>query len=183
MSKRKAISVSLAKIDYNHGEPHLYIIADCPRDYKLVHMGVTVWAMENSEWKDQYYTLDSLVVDKEDIVLNLPLSVLEGAHSPAIYHVHLQAVRNDGEREIHDELLLSDVHGVYRSMLDNILQSTECSGISNDVIKEYLILHAHQQALFNKDIYVAKDMFKLLHKLPCGNKYVNNTNCGCYDRH
>jgi hypothetical protein len=91
MSKRKAISVSLAKIDYNHGKPHLYMIADCPRGYVLTHMGITVSAFIDNKWEDQHYTVDDWVDGHNDIVLNVPLSILEGANSPAIYHIYLQA--------------------------------------------------------------------------------------------
>jgi hypothetical protein len=45
---KKAISVSLAKIDYDFGERYIEIIADCPRDYVFSGLNIDVDKLENN---------------------------------------------------------------------------------------------------------------------------------------
>ena len=82
-----------------------------------------------------------------------------------------------------DHLMLSDIHGVYRHLMNGLLDADKCSGVSDDLIKKYLLLYGHQAALESGDLDIAKDYFKLMHQgfSKCGSTN-NSINCGCHDR-
>jgi hypothetical protein len=54
MSK-KAISISLAKIDYDSGEPYIKVIASCPGGFLFNKMVITVNYVESGKWKKLYF--------------------------------------------------------------------------------------------------------------------------------
>lgn len=190
----KAISVSLAKIDYDFDEPYIKIIADCPSGYRFTNMTITVQMPNGNKWIEKDFDASSLIAGKDDVVLNIPVSVLEGVEGPAMYYIKLVAKLVKGEEqenpceelplEIHTDIYLSDVHGVYRCLLDGLLHADPCEGVSNEVIKNYLILYGHQAALADGDFKNAKELYKLLHN--CFGKCINkertskcNCNAGC----
>lgn len=149
----KAISVSLAKIDYDFDEPYIKIIADCPSGYAFTSMTIVVQMPNGNKWIEKKFDADTLVADKDDVVLNIPVSVLEGVEGPAMYYIQLVANLLDGvesenfcdklPRDIDTDIYLSDVHGVYRCLLDGLLHADPCEGVSNEVIKNYLVLYGH----------------------------------------
>lgn len=186
----KAISISLAKIDYDFDEPYIKIIADCPSGYAFTNMTITVQMPNGNKWIEKDFDASSLVSGKEDVVLNIPVSVLEGVEGPAMYYINLAANLSDGVEsenpceelplEIYTDIYLSDVHGVYRCLLDGLLHADPCEGVSNEVIKNYLILYGHQEALAEGDLKNAKELYKLLHKCfsKCGN-IERTSKCNC----
>lgn len=190
----KAISISLAKIDYDFDNPYIKIIADCPSGYAFTDMTITVQMPNGNQWIEKEFDASSLVAGKEDVVLNIPVSVLEGVKGPAMYYINLVAKLVKGERPenpceelpavIDTDIYLSDVHGVYRCLLDGLLHADPCEGVSNEVIKNYLVLYGHQAALADGDFKNAKELYKLLHN--CFGKCLNkertskcNCNAGC----
>jgi hypothetical protein len=136
MSKRKAISVSLAKIDYNFGRPHLYVLAECPRGYSFCRFVIIAHVLINNKWDKKQYDITNLMEGNDgDIILNIPISILEGiGENPAVYNIIMEAEHED-EREIHDEIFISDVHGVYRNLLNGILEDTTCTALSDELVK------------------------------------------------
>ena len=189
----KAISVSLAKIDYNLGKPHIYILADCPNGYQFCRFDIIVHMYQAGQWIDKQYDVAGLIASKNDVVLDLPVENLSGVSGPSIYRIILEAIDTTTNDEIEDELFLSDVHGLYRNIVNGLTEDLTCNSVPDDIIKQYLILYAHEAALASGDLDVAKDLFKLAHNAfsKCGHslqgdfgcmKPTHTTNCGCYGR-
>ena len=178
----KAISVSLAKIDYDLGEPYIKIIADCPSGYEFTLFHISVHMIENGQWVTKYFDASQVLVGQNGTTMALPVSYLPGVSGPAIYEIELKAEDLTTYEEVFDRLILSDVYYVYRDLLDGLLSSDRCDLLSDELIKKYLILYGHQQAL-QEDLNVAKELFKLLHSnfTKCGNDS-RIVNCGCHDR-
>ena len=183
---KKAISISLAKVDYDLGQPYIKIIADNPHGYQFTQCIIEVHPIIDGEWGEiKRFDISSLLEGREDINMSLPVSALEGASSPAIYDIYLQAEHAKiGKLDpLTDHLMLSDIHGVYRHLMDGLLNTDKCSGVSDDLIKKYLLLYGHQAALESGHLDIAKDYFKLMHQgfSKCGSTN-NSINCGCHDR-
>lgn len=175
----KAISISLAKIDYDAGKPYIKIIADNPMDYIFTKFIITVYLVDGNKYKVKRFDASSTISGQEDIILTLPISILEGIEGPAIYDIQI-ASESDLD-EIQDRLYLSDANYVYRELLDELLSEEKCLDIDDSLIKKYLILYGHQQALQAGDLEVAKELFLLMNKgfSKCGNANVKSINCGC----
>ena len=183
----KAISISLAKVDYDLGQPYIKIIADNPHGYQFTQCIIEVHPIIDGNWGEiKRFDVSSLLEGREDINMVLPVSALEGTSSPAIYDIYLTAEHSSdsGKPVLEDRLYLSDIHGVYRHLMDGLLNTDKCSGVSDDLIKKYLLLYGHQAALESGDLDIAKDYFKLMHQgfSKCGSTN-NSINCGCHDRH
>ena len=178
----KAISVSLAKIDYDLGEPYIKIIADCPSGYEFTLFQISVHMIENGQWVTKYFDASQVLAGQSSTIMALPVSYLPDVAGPAIYEIELKAEDLASYEEVFDKLILSDVYYVYRDLLDGLLSSDRCDPLSDELIKKYLILYGHQQAL-QEDLDVAKELFKLLHNnfTKCGNNS-RIVNCGCHDR-
>ena len=91
-----------------------------------------------------------------------------------------------------DTAVCSDLNFVYQCILGNIVNQTDdCVGVSDDVIRNYLFLYGHVQAMEHRHFETAQEYFKVLvrrfHK--CGSKHdkcacnLNKiqvlTSCGC----
>lgn len=183
---KKAISISLAKVDYDLGQPYIKIIADNPHGYQFTQCVIEVHPIIDGEWGEiKRFDISSLLEGREDINMSLPVSALEGVSGHAIYDIYLKAedVTDHTRDSLTDHLMLSDIHGVYRHLMDGLLSTDKCSGVSDDLIKKYLLIYGHQAALESGDLGIAKDYFKLMHQgfSKCGSTN-NSINCGCYDR-
>jgi hypothetical protein len=89
---KKAISVSLAKIDYDFGKPYSKIIANNPHGYQFTKCIVEVHSITDGKWNDvKRFDISTLFESKNDIALSLPVSSLDGLQDPAIYHLFLTA--------------------------------------------------------------------------------------------
>lgn len=175
----KAISISLAKIDYDAGKPYIKIIADNPMGYVFTKFIITVYLVDGNKYKVKRFDASSTISGQEDIILTLPVSILEGIDGPAIYDI--QMASESALDEIQDRLYLSDANYVYRELLNDLLSEEKCLDIDDSLIKKYLILYGHQQALQAGDLEVAKELFLLMNKgfSKCGNTNVKSVNCGC----
>lgn len=180
----KAISISLAKIDYDLGQPYIKIIADCPYDYTFTGFFITVLIPTEKDWEEYRYDASAVVETQKRIIAPFPVSALSDvADRPAIYQIKLIAEDADG-LQITDELLLSDAHHIYRYLLDHLLNTSTCTEVSDDALQKYLVLYGHEKALQAGDLDVAKDLFKIMHKgfKKCGGFERSSINCGCYDK-
>lgn len=175
----KAISISLAKVDYDAGKPYIKIIADNPTGYVFTKFIITVYLVDGHKYEVKKFDATSTIVGQEDIVLTLPVSALEGIDGPAIYDIEISS--ENSTEEIQDRLYLSDAQYVYRELLNELLSEEKCLDIDDSLIKKYLILYGHQQALQAGDLEVAKELFLLMNKgfSKCGNANVKSVNCGC----
>lgn len=178
----KAISVSLAKIDYDLGQPYIKIIADCPSGYEFTLFHITVHMIQDDKWVTKYFDASQVLAGQDRTTMSFPVSYLPEVSGPAIYEIELKAEEKEEYTEIFDKLILSDVYHTYRNLLDGLLSSDRCDPLSDELIKKYLILYGHQQAL-KQDLDIAKELFKLLHSnfTKCGDNG-RTVNCGCYDR-
>jgi hypothetical protein len=185
MMPNKAISVSLAKIDYDLGKPYIKIIADCPYDHTFVGFFISVLIPTNTDWEEYRYDASMAVAGRKKLIAPyFPVSALPDVNDrPAIYQIRLIAEDSTG-LQIIDDLVLSDVHYIYRYLLDSLLNESTCTEISDDMLQKYLILYGHEKALQAGDIDVAKELFKVMHKgfKKCGSFERSNINCGCHDR-
>lgn len=182
MSK-KAISISLAKVDYDFGEPYIKVIASCPGGFLFNKMIITINYVESGKWKKLYFDVTELleVNQKQDIILNIPVKILGGFSGEAIYEIELGAESDDYTEHIDDYLVLSDVHHVFKCLIDGLLNSDPCSEISDDIIKKYLILYGHQQAMWFKQLDAAKEFYALMTNCfkKCGMPDRIGNDCGC----
>lgn len=185
----KAISVSLAKIDYDCGEPYIHLIASAPYDFVFSGLKITVCTPEK---QDTHWSIidDSELIGKKHIHTRIQLSNLfdKNNYTPSIFKLILSA-EPCGEDNVTEEveprhLWLSDVHGIYKYFIDELMNTNKCTEISNDMIQKYLLLYGHQQALSEYDFSTAMEFFALMHKgfSKCGNYNKLESNCGCYDR-
>ena len=100
----KAISVSLAKIDYDLGQPYIKIIADCPTDYKFNKFILAVHMVSDAEqWTTKLFDASTVIADRDKIELVFPISALEGVSGPAIYDIVIGAIDSNLD-EITDNL-------------------------------------------------------------------------------
>lgn len=178
----KAISVSLAKIDYDLGQPYIKMIADCPSGYEFTLFHISVHMIQDGKWVTKYFDVSPAIAGQDKTAMSFPIHYLPEVSGPAIYELELKAEHLTTYEEIFDKLILSDVYYVYRDLLDGLLSTDRCNPLSDELIKKYLILYGHQQAL-QEDFDVAKELFKLLHSnfTKCGDSS-RTVNCGCHDR-
>lgn len=194
MSK-KAISISLAKVDYNLGKPHIYILADCPRDFEFWRFELVAYMLKAGKWETIHFDLSNQIHGQKGIVLNLPVENLPGVESPAMFRIFLKAAHVSPLEcidDIEDSIILSDIHGVYRNILHELMCDDGCN-VSDEAIKQFLVLYAHEAAMAAGDLDIAQEMFKLAHAnfSKCGSTVDHNcgccqpkiNTCGCHDRH
>jgi len=105
----------------------------------------------DTENNNQMYYLD----DNEDTV---QLYWNGEQENPVIAHPHTCDIN-----DIEDSMVCSDITQVYRCLLDSLLMQKDCcSTISDDLIRNYLILYGHQAALATGDFETAETYFKLM---------------------
>lgn len=193
---KKAISVSLAKVDYDFGERYIEIIADCPRDYVFSGLNIDVDKLENNAFYKLQFTASQLIENRDSIVLHIKTKDLGIEDScPAMFYIILSAspVTID-ETNIDDEnleidpttLVLSDVSFAHEYFMRELLTQNACDPLSDDLIKKYLMLYAHQAAMANMQIDVAKEYYKLICKgfSRCGDNgcsSIKHKSCNCHD--
>lgn len=77
----------------------------------------------------------------------------------------------------------SDTNNTFQYLMDGILNSQNpCTEVSDDIIRNYLILYGHLQALQNGQQSIAEEYFKILAKnfTKCGtNNRMCGNSCGC----
>lgn len=195
MTSTKAITVDLAKIDYNAGEPYLHLNISAPYSYTFSQVHITVCTPKKAE--TYWNVIDNDIIGKKSARTGIKLSDLfeNGDYQYSIFKIYLKAVPSQVatktesleisyESQIERELWVSDVHGIYRFLIDELLNSSDCSDISNEVIQKYLLLYGHQQALSEQDLPTAMEFFTLMHQgfTKCNNFSRTVSNCGCYDK-
>lgn len=184
----KAISVSLAKIDYDLGNPYIKIIADCPTGQQFVLFMITANILDGNTYRQYRYDISSAIKNEQgQIAIMVPINQLKGLNGPGIYEIHLQAEDTTSlQKGEMTTMILSDVTCAYQWMMDDLLASEKCSTVSDSLIQKYLLLYAHEQAMANLRIEEAKEYFKLIHQgfSKCGYN-VSRSQCNCsenYDR-
>lgn len=81
------------------------------------------------------------------------------------------------------EAICSDVSAVYLTMMDGLINEPGCAGIPDDVVRNYLILFAHQEAMRLGHISDAILYFNMINNnfTKCGNfeRSGKGPSCGC----
>lgn len=195
MTNTQAITVDLAKIDYNAGEPYLHLNISAPHSYTFSQVHITVCTPKKEE--TYWNVIDNNIIGQKSARTGIKLSDLfdDGNYQYSIFKIYLKATPSyTAEKaanpeilykpQIERELWVSDVHGVYRFLIDELLNSDDCSDISNEVIQKYLLLYGHQQALSEQDLSTAMEFFTLMHQgfTKCNNFSRTVSNCGCYGK-
>lgn len=198
MSDRN-ISVSLFRVSAD--SKFLDMVFDCPREYHFTYLQLETRTLnDDGKFVSQWFDLSKALFTEETKTkhhwtVRLPLNKI-GINSPAIYIATLKAQYPDWEAietteeiepdEITDEMICSDVNDAYYYLLDNVLNVIDkCSGISDDAIRNYLILYAHIAALQQHDLDVAEVYFKLIinkfEKCPRNGRpdRIHTSSCNC----
>jgi len=132
----KAISVSLAKIDYDFGEPYIHLIASAPNGFAFTYMHITVCTPNKPE--TYWNIVDDSISGQRGLMTRIKLSdFFEDKYEPSIFKVILEVSSidpNNIEEVPARELWLSDVHGIYRYLIDSLMNTDECAGMSDDLI-------------------------------------------------
>ena len=193
----KNITVSIFRISTD--SEFLDMIFECPNDYHFTFLEVEVRLLgKDGKFYSQWFDLSTVLqfgenTDKTKWSIRVPINKL-GINSPGIYIASLKAELNEIEtsdlntiQEINDTMICSDVNNVYHYILDYVLNTeNKCFEVSDDAIRNYLILYGHQQALQQYDLETAEMYFKLIHNHfdKCGNSYrptdrIHNRSCNC----
>lgn len=191
------IEISLCRISADG--MHLDLIFSAPNEYEFTSLSVTTLHLKDGDFVEQHFDIQDIFNPlKSNYVLRIPLEKFGLKDIPAIYQIQLSAykkgVPEGQEPPIYSYATISDVNSVYQSILDDILgMGDRCAGLSDEAIKKYLILYAHQAALYTEDLDEAKMLFKILinnfakcggskRKSNCGTSYNPSyvkSNCGC----
>lgn len=189
------IEISLCRVSAD--SKHLDIIFNAPYDYQFDSLMVTTLHLEKGDFVEQNFDVSDVFEEnpeKRDYILRIPLEKFGLKNIPAIYQVHITAKHKTEDLVTEGFALVSDVNNAYQSILDDILGMGErCAEISNEAIKKYLILYAHQSALYSEHLDEAKMLFKILinnfakcggprRKGNCGTSYNSSyvkSDCGC----
>lgn len=157
---------------------------------KIVDLGELIF---NNDPEDEETT-----VFKHQWVLRIPLNKIFKSENiqPAIYIAYFKVGRiieiGDEEYELDfwDDTEMSsasaaasDVNSIYKVLLDGVIGSNKCE-ITDDVIRNYLILYAHQMAMDLRELDDATMYFKLITNNfnNCGGKFKRNepnNYCSC----
>lgn len=205
---KKAIEIEEMRISSN-GE-HLEFIINCPADYQFTEFTIQVgddddeYSIAESLFYDEE-TGEYLGGEENRFIGQVPVNLF-GVSEPEIYTIHLAAKyklledNTEEELEIEEELnpceetiekfiyadaMISDVSQAYYCLMDDILSlDAKCSDkeTQDRVIRNYLILYAHQEALRLGYIDEATKWFNMIANCftgRCGKSKKRNVNEGC----
>ena len=204
----KAIEIEELRVSSN-GE-HIEFIINCPSDYKFskftvqVYGDTEVYSIAESLFYDEQ---GEYITDTNNRFMGQVPVYLFGVSGPSMYEILIEAYHIDDEEHSEDELVfeesqyqkfppvistvavISDVSNVYACLMDDILSlDVKCvdKTIQDRVIRNYLILYAHEQALRLNLVDEAYRWFKILKNCfsPCNNnqccdKAPSINDCGC----
>ena len=179
------ITVKLFKVSQE--SVYLDVIAECLCGYifNKIEVGIRTYDHYGNALSENQYSLTDAILSEYDgnqtseISARIPLSEFfgEGGVQPAIYTLTLGCIQNiiDDETNIsqsiedteqHDTTVYtSDINGAFQYIMDNILNlENSCTPISDEAIRNYLILYGHLQALENGQQSIAEEYFKILVK-------------------
>lgn len=154
---------------------------------------------EYREYSREYtFTSDRTILAGEQFALahSGTKYISEGTPSLLIGFTCVESVETDpcnkDPEEIETTAICSDVGPVYRCILDGVLNSacaTDCSTgtVSDDVIRNYLVLYGHTAAMQSGDLETAELYFRMLTTCfnlckpccSCGKKPKIINSCGC----
>lgn len=157
---------------------YLDLIATSPKDSKFTTIEIETRYLNGNSFASKLYVIN-LTEEQQvtgELKVRIPVyNVNKGitVNLPMIYKITLKAVDLEGN-EIKESGLASDVTRIYQDILDNVLSlSGDCTKVSDEAIRKYMILYGHLSAMVAGDIDIAEMYFKIL---------INNFNkCGTRD--
>ena len=206
---KNRISIDLFRVSSD--SQYLDLIFQCPSassstSESSIYMNKFQLEVRDGEGNSQRFDLSDALFAGEgkksaeertyDWTVRIPLYKL-GIDYPAIYIATLGCaveVEEDEEPVTIPEAtaICSDVNFVYQCLLDQVIESCDvCSRgnqVSDDAIRNYLILYGHQAAMFRRDLDVAERYFRILSrcfdncndkKKCCGGTPKVKSDCGC----
>ena len=202
---KKAIEISVLRVSSNG--KYIEFIINCPEDFYFTDFTVNVYeGNDKYSLKDclfivpEDYEGEDPVVEDEDGNTYWNKHYYSGQFkledidviTPEMFEIHLEAHHNEEceEEEPHykgaleETIYISDVSHVYSCLMDDILNlgTSLCkdSDQQDDVIRNYLILYAHQEAMKLRELSDAKKYFNLLQKCftSCNTKNSGCSTCG-----
>ena len=216
---KKAIEISVLRVSSNG--KYIEFIINCPKDYFFTDFVVNVYGGDDKySLKDclflvpEDYEGEDPTVEGEDGNLYWDKHYYSGQFKledidvtkPEMFEIQLEAEHNPNcdEQEPHykgtleETVYISDVSNVYSCLMNDILSlgAELCNNteVQDRVIRNYLILYAHQEAMKLRELQEAKKYFSLLTKCftncnktynrcsACGNDNYSTykpSNCGC----
>lgn len=185
------IQIGLFRVSFD--SKFLDLMTECPKGMFFTYAQVEVRCYRDGKWGSEFFIFDGNILgeEKQQIIARIPLSNLfKESIVPAMYILTLHAAEENhiGEEDekdytIEDVAICSDVNDVFYYILDNIKDLDEdCEGISDDSIRNYLILYGHYAAMSQKDFDTAEEYFKILVNkfVKCGQGKRDCANsCGC----
>lgn len=190
MVSNLANSVSLFRVSAD--SKFLDLMIDSPRNYYLNYFVLNVWLPSSDstisfDLSDAtFYDANNQWIQQNHWVIRIPLEDL-AINDPAMYYATLKAEYDDGTTPagtydpLITELVASDVNYAYECMLKNILSLGKCDTLSDDMIRNYLLLYGHQSAMFVNDDETAKEYFRIISSCfnKCGTTTPSGSSCGC----
>lgn len=205
---KKAIEITEMRI--SPSGKFLEFIVECPLDYHF-----TKFTIQVNDEDDEYSIAESLFYDENGYITStdnrfvgqVPVELF-GVTEPAIYTIHLEAdhvqsedtaddTQFESDHACHDvapqtiyaDAYISDVSHAYDCLIDDIVafDTSKCadSEVQDRVIRNYLILYAHQEALHLGYIDEATKWFRMIQQCftgKCGGGKDRNgkySGCGC----
>lgn len=189
-----AININLFRVSSD--SRYLDMMFDCPRAFEFTSLIIDVYHLDKQ--KETFDLSEAIFTTttppRKHWTVRLPLNALGcGPEKPAIYVATFKAKTvNDPSQdpmtpeEIIDTAICSDVNSVYYSLVDGIVDiNNKCENIPDDVIRKYLILHAHHLAMAKGELDDAILYFKMISNFfkKCGpfkrrpHHHINSCNC------
>lgn len=182
------LNIETCRISREQGKTWLYCVFELPLEYGVVGIQLSPYVFINGvEQNYDPITFDSAdlstqFVDGKTNTIMIPISDLSDQMSLyGIYQLRITVKdRNTTETSI-SEIWVSDVEFMYHCLIPSILNlNNDCVGISDDVIRKYLLLYGHQSAVQLKDFPTAKYLYKKMIE-SCGQKCNPSNYCNCHD--
>ena len=194
---KKEIEISVLRVS-STGK-YIEFVINCPIDYKFSKFTIQVYG------KDQVYSIaESLFYNEQNEYITETDNIFSGqvdvklldVTEPSMYQIFLEAEHKSKEEHqenyidqeastceqppetIKATAIISDVSNVYNCLMDDILSlNAKCvdKTIQDRVIRNYLILYAHQQAMQLNLIDEAYRWFKIIRN--CFSPCANNSCC------
>ena len=206
MENKKTIAISLFRVSADSKYLDMIFSCPVEYFFDSLTLEVRFWDPSVKQMRSSFFDLSTALFDtdpespgctinQKHWTVRLPLSKI-GIEIPAIYKATIKAQLlnlDDSESgdcpeklpdELCDHMICSDVNYAYRCMLDDLLGlddlynsgADRCLGISDELIREYLLIYGHQAALATGDDEVAERFFRLI-----GNCFqlCDTGACGC----
>ena len=198
MSKSK-ICINLFRVSSD--SKYLDMMFSCPEGFYFTSLFLEVRFLSGNKFVSNNFDVSTAlfmhdgepIEDRQDWTVRIPLDKL-GITVPAIYKATFKISRIEDPEQtpcgpqvdcdcqndscLEDHAICSDVNQVYNCMLKDLMKLEDpCFEVSDELIREYLLLYGHQSALALGDLEIAERYFKLI--INCFDNCNNPCGCTC----